>query len=54
MVVDRPLTGREETEILAAFSRVLGGEFQLKPLYVNEIPRAVSGKFEEFRCEIAD
>ena len=54
MVVDRPLTGREETEILAAFSRVLGGEFQLRPLYVNEIPRAVSGKFEEFRCEIAD
>lgn len=54
LVVERPLSKSEEREILAAFSRVLGDGFQLYAKYVETIPRSASGKFEEFRCEIAE
>lgn len=54
MVVERRLSQHEEEAILAAFKRVLGDSFNLKALYVDEIPRSASGKYQEFRCEITD
>ncbi len=54
LVTRRPLSDKEETAVVAAFMQTLGENFNISPRYVDEIPRAASGKYEEFRCEIPD
>lgn len=54
LAVERPLSNEEENAIIKAFKRVLGHEYRFVTRYVKEIPRAVSGKYKEFRCDIPD
>lgn len=54
LVTHRPLSRKEEAAVLASFKHTLGGGFTISPEYVNEIPRAASGKYEEFRCDITN
>ncbi len=52
LVVARPLTGEEEEKIKEAIGKGFGHTFRLVFNYMDEIPRAASGKYEDFRSEI--
>ena len=52
LVVARPLTAAEEDKLRETINEGLGHPFALSFVYVDEIPRAASGKFEEFVSEI--
>ena len=54
LAVERDLSREEEQAIIKAYERVIGNEYVFSVCYVNEIPRAASGKFLEFRCDIPD
>jgi len=54
LVADRALTQAEEAFIAAAMHDNLHPGFQVRFVYVDDIPRQPSGKFEVFRCEIAE
>ena len=54
LVVARPLTAAEEERLSDAIGRALGHPFALSFVYVEEIPRAASGKFEDFVSEIGN
>lgn len=54
MAVKRRVTVDEEKAVLMALEQGLGHSFELRPIYVAEIPRPASGKFEDFRCEIPE
>jgi phenylacetate-CoA ligase len=48
IVPEGPITEEHERELMAVFRRVLGYPFEVKLVYVDEIPRSKSGKYEEF------
>ena len=50
----RLLTTAEEDRLSDAIRRALGHPFALTFVYVKEIPRAASGKFEDFVSEIGN
>lgn len=52
LAVNRPLTAGEETRIGDFMNRGFGHEFQYRFVYMDEIPRLPSGKYEVFRCEV--
>lgn len=54
LAVERELSREEEQAIIKAYERVIGSEYCFSVRYVTEIPRAASGKFLEFRCDIPD
>jgi phenylacetate-CoA ligase len=54
LAVSRPLKALEEERIRAAALQGLGHPFAIKLIYVDEITRDSSGKYAEFRLEIAD
>ncbi len=54
LVVRRPLTGEEEARISDAVLSGLGYAFRLRLSYCDAIARAASGKYDEFRSEIAE
>lgn len=53
MVVDRPLNGTEEARIREIVHGRLGYPFDVTFRYCEAIPREASGKYEDFRCELA-
>ncbi|MGH6947619.1 MAG: phenylacetate--CoA ligase family protein [Kiloniellales bacterium] len=53
LVVDRPLTAEEESAIGKIIVDRLGHTFRLDFTYHDQIPRSPSGKFEDFKSEIA-
>ena len=52
LVVVRPLSGEEEDRIRTSLTDYLGYPFAIKLTYVDEIERAPSGKFEDFRSDV--
>jgi len=52
LVVARPLTAAEEDTLRALILKNLGHSFRLSFSYRDQIPRAASGKFEDFRSEV--
>lgn len=52
LVVARPLTAAEEDTLRALILKNLGHSFRLTFDYRERIPRATSGKFEDFRSEV--
>ena len=52
LVATRPLNAAETVRLGAAVGRMLGHPFPLRLVYVEEIARAPSGKYEDFRCEL--
>ncbi|NQU71239.1 MAG: phenylacetate--CoA ligase family protein [Rhodospirillales bacterium] len=53
LVVARPLSVEEESALTEMYRGSLGFPFDLRFVYLDEIPRAASGKFEDFRSELA-
>ena len=51
-VVDRPLTSGEEDALKAVILERFGHPFELSFVYLDEIPRSASGKFEEFISKV--
>ena len=54
LVLERPLTGDEEARIADFLARSLRHPFACRFVTVDEIPRLASGKYEVFRCEVAE
>jgi phenylacetate-CoA ligase len=54
LVTARPLTAGEERQFERHVQSRLPVPFELKLVYVREIPRSASGKYEDFMSEIAD
>lgn len=54
MVVDRVATAAEEAALERLVRQRLKGDYHLAFRYVDDIARSASGKYEDFRCEIAD
>lgn len=52
LAVKRPLSADEEARFADFFNRGMGHEFEYRFVYVEEIPRLPSGKYEVFRCEV--
>jgi phenylacetate-CoA ligase len=52
LVATRPLNAAETVRLGAAVGRMLGHPFPLRLVYMDEIPRAASGKYEDFRSEL--
>ena len=52
LVVARPLTGGEEEKLKEAIGKGFGHTFRLVFNYMDEIPRAANGKYEDFRSEV--
>ena len=52
LVVGRPLTKPEENKLRETISDSLGHPFRMEFNYMDEIPRAANGKFEDFRSEV--
>lgn len=52
LVVEGPLTGEQEAALTKMYQKSLGYPFDLKFIYLNEIPRSASGKFEDFRSDL--
>jgi len=53
LAADRPLTSTEESKLSEIIRAELGYPFELSFVYVDEIPRSPSGKFEDFRSELS-
>ena len=53
LVTTRPLTAAENTELHELLIFKLGHPFRIEFSYRDSIPRAASGKFEDFRSELA-
>lgn len=54
LVVDRLVTAGEEAALEGLVRERLKGDYRLALQYVDDIPRSAGGKYEDFRCEIAD
>jgi len=54
LVAARALSAEEETRLRAGMREKLGHPFDLAIVYCEKLERGNGGKFEEFRCEIAD
>ena len=52
LVADQPLSEPEEVGIAAHLQRNFGHPFRFKFIYVDEIPREPSGKFQIFKSEL--
>ncbi len=52
LVVEKRLSGEQEGHLREALNRHLGHPFPYRFIYVDEIPRSASGKFEDFRVEL--
>ena len=52
LVVERPLTEDQEAALTGLYQKSLGHPFDLRFVYLDEIPRSASGKFEDFRSEL--
>jgi len=52
LVADRPLSAVEEAHVRGIMHGRLGYPFELSFRYFDAIPRAASGKYEDFRCEV--
>ncbi len=52
LVAARPLTADEEMALRERFTEGLGHPFRLDFRYLDEIPRAANGKFEDFKSEL--
>lgn len=52
LVVGRPLLPDEEAKVMGHIQDALGYRFTIGLVYLNDIPRTNSGKFEEFICEL--
>ena len=52
LVVSRPLTPEEESDIRGTLIDYLDYPFDIRLIYVDEIERAPSGKFEDFRSDV--
>ncbi len=50
-MVEKTLSGDQEERLREALNRHLGHPFAYRFIYVDEIPRSASGKFEDFRIE---
>lgn len=53
LVADRPLDAGEQTHLRSVVHGRLGYPFEVSFRYVDALARGPSGKFEDFRCEIA-
>ena len=53
LVPSRPVTREEEERMREITNRKLGYPFNIRFTYLDEIPRDPSGKFEDFRSEVA-
>ena len=53
LVTARPLTGSEEAQLVAHLLDRLGHPFRITVTYLDRIPRTASGKYEDFRSELA-
>lgn len=53
LVAERPLTPEEEQRVCGWFHQRSGHAFPVRVTYHQEIPRGPSGKFEDFRSEVA-
>ncbi len=53
LVAERPLTPEEEQRVCGWFHQRSGHAFPVRITYHEEIPRGPSGKFEDFRSEVA-
>jgi len=52
-VAESPLTPKQEADLAAVISKVLGATFDLRFTYFpDRIPRSASGKYEEFICRV--
>ncbi len=49
-----PFSKDQEATIVGYVQKTLGHPFQVRILYVADIPRSPTGKFEDFRCELSD
>lgn len=49
----RALTSEEEAALVKWLREVLRHSFEFDFVYVDEIPRSASGKYEEFKSELA-
>ncbi len=54
MVVSDTLSQDEEAVVKKGMAAALGGHFEIELDYVDEIPRAASGKFEEAICQVVE
>ncbi len=54
LVAARPLAPAEEARVRSAFLTDLGEGFELRIAYAEAIARSAGGKYEDFRCEVAD
>lgn len=52
MAVTGPLAKEQERALIASIVKSLGHPFTVKLVYGDEMHRARSGKFDEFRCEM--
>jgi hypothetical protein len=52
-VTERPLKSEEEARVKDSILVKAGHPFDIRIDYVPVIPRAASGKFEEFHSEVA-
>ena len=52
LAVARPLTPDEQSEIRNLVNEQLGYPFELPIVYVDEIPREASGKYQDYRSEL--
>lgn len=53
LVTERKLRPAEEARIVESIAKTLGHPFEVHVDYVDEIPRDPSGKFEEFKSDLA-
>lgn len=52
LAAKRPLSADEEARFASVFNRGFGHAFRFRFVYLDEIPRLPSGKYEIFRCEV--
>ncbi|MFT5446313.1 MAG: phenylacetate-CoA ligase [Gammaproteobacteria bacterium] len=52
VVVPQPLSAAQEATLITMWQQSLGHPFDIRIVYVREIPRAAGGKYEEFRSEV--
>jgi len=52
--MSQALSPDEEAKFKQGMAEALGGHFEIQLEYVEEIPRAASGKFEDAICEVTE
>ena len=54
LVVKAPLDGAERERITLAIHEKMHHDFNVEIIYADDIPREPSGKYREFKSELAD